>query len=483
MMFLTRLLLPSQMGEVALLGIIYGFTQFLGTLGLNHASPLIIQQQASLNRMDLVRSYIKRGIILVLLSSFLLMVCLQLLAPIVLGEGYLSPLIFQVTIIIIPFSAMDAFLDSVLLARYRIHRLAIGRTVFDCVRIGSTVGLVWLGFNVLGVAYGWLFAEVSAVLIFTSASLTSLESSSSVIDMRPVLAFALPSLIFQTIDVTIQNTDRLILLTYSDLSALGVYDVILGLLFMMSFVSLAVATSLYPILTKIHFDKSRREDKRESLSYSVSVLARYILLLLIPVSILASMNSPSILRILFGSTYALFPNAALSLSILVISYSLWGLTYALHVVIRTLSEARFFILTGIGVFFVELILCIYLTSSLGLLGAALVRCVYICLLFLSAYMWLRRNGIIWLSNEVRSIIRILCASIPSSLLLLVLSPLDLPSLVVYAMLSLLVYMGLLFLFREVTALDFKIARRLLPLRLHGIITRIEQAYLSEAVGS
>ncbi len=478
-MVLARLLLPSEMGQVALLGIIYGFTQFLGTLGLNHASPLVIPQYESDQRLDLIRSYVKRGIVLVLISSAALMLTLALISPFILSEGYVSIPILSVLILIIPFSALDAFLDSILLARYKIKRLASGRMAFDSFRIVTTIGLVWFGFNVIGVAWGWLVAEMVAVVIFVRASLAALDSNSVGVDMRPILSFALPSLLFQTIDVTIQNTDRLILLSYNGLTALGVYDVILGLLFMMSFVSIAVATSLYPILTKIYYDSSRAEDQKASLNYSVSILSRYVFLILIPISVFVSINSSRILFILFGSAYATFPNASLSFSLLVIAYSLWGLTYALHVVIRTHSEARFFIITGLSVFLLELTLCIYLTSTLGLLGAALVRCIYIFFLFLTALIWLKRNGIIWLSSRVVSIAKILAASLPSSILLYLLSPTDLIELIGFGFISILLYIGLLFVIREVDSLDFKIARSLLPMRLHNILTRIEGAYLRD----
>jgi len=478
-MVLARLLLPSEMGQVALLGIIYGFTQFLGTLGLNHASPLVIPQYESDQRLDLIRSYVKRGIVLVLISSAALMLTLALISPFILSEGYVSIPILSVLILIIPFSALDAFLDSILLARYKIKRLASGRMAFDSFRIVTTIGLVWFGFNVIGVAWGWLVAEMVAVVIFVRASLAALDSNSVGVDMRPILSFALPSLLFQTIDVTIQNTDRLILLSYNGLTALGVYDVILGLLFMMSFVSIAVATSLYPILTKIYYDSSRAEDQKASLNYSVSILSRYVFLILIPISVFVSINSSRILFILFGSAYATFPNASLSFSLLVIAYSLWGLTYALHVVIRTHSEARCFIITGLSVFLLELTLCIYLTSTLGLLGAALVRCIYIFFLFLTALIWLKRNGIIWLSSRVVSIAKILAASLPSSILLYLLSPTDLIELIGFGFISILLYIGLLFVIREVDSLDFKIARSLLPMRLHNILTRIEGAYLRD----
>ena len=57
---LTRLLFPNQIGQVALLAIIYGYMQFLGALGLNHASPLVVPEIEQGIRTGTLRNYLKR---------------------------------------------------------------------------------------------------------------------------------------------------------------------------------------------------------------------------------------------------------------------------------------------------------------------------------------------------------------------------------------------------------------------------------------
>ncbi|GAG65881.1 unnamed protein product, partial [marine sediment metagenome] len=339
-MILTRLLVQAEMGQIALLALIYGFTQFLAALGLNHAAPLIVPEEEKNGRFDRIRGLLTRSLLLIAISSAILMLLLTMLTPSILSTGYLSEEMLIIATFIIPFSALEVFLDSFLLARYKVKKLAFGRIVFDLTRIIATVILVVLGFGVIGVAYGWLAGEVIVVLILGTAALSGLPDKGSTIDMRPVLAFAIPSLLFQVVDVTIQNTDRIILLVLTDLQALGVYDVILSILFMMSFLSLAIATSIYPVLTRFRLKADQREDIKKKIGTAVSVLARYILILLVPISVIVSMNSSIVLASLFGSSYATYPNAVVSFSLLVLAYSVWGLTYALHTVLRSLSEAK-----------------------------------------------------------------------------------------------------------------------------------------------
>ncbi|MHA2078569.1 MAG: oligosaccharide flippase family protein [Candidatus Thorarchaeota archaeon] len=475
-MILARLLLQAEMGQIALLAIIYGFTQFLGALGLNHAAPLIIPEQEKNGHYGRVRGFLTRSLILITISSATLMLLLTMLSPSILSSGLLSDEILKVAIVIIPFSAMEVFLDSFLLAMYRVRKLAFGRIIFDLTRIFATVILVVLGLGVIGVAYGWLAGEVIVVLYFYSVSIRELPNQKSSIDMRPILVFAIPSLLFQTVDVTIQNTDRIILLILTDLESLGVYDVIVGILFIMIFLSLALATTIYPILTRIRFSVTHDEDIKNEIASAVSVLVRYILILLIPISIIVSINSTVVLTSLFGSSYALYPYAVVSFSLLVLSYSIWGLTYALHTVLRTISETKFFVAVGIGVILFEIVGCWYFTSWLGLLGSALIRTMYIILLFLSSWLRLRQKGISWMNSVAPSFFRIILAALSAGVLVLFIAPQNIIDLVVSFTIAGVIYILLLFIFREINELDFRMARAVMPSFMHGIINRIENIY-------
>ncbi|MFW9844483.1 MAG: oligosaccharide flippase family protein [Candidatus Thorarchaeota archaeon] len=475
-MILTRLLVQAEMGQIALLAIIYGFTQFLAALGLNHASPLVVPEEEKNERFDRVRGFLIRSLTLIVISSIVLMFLFSMISPSILSLGLLSEEMLGISTIIIPFSALEVFLDSFLLARYAVVRLAFGRIMFDLTRIVATVFLVLLGFGVIGVAYGWLAGELMAVLIFCTAAMSGLRNQESSIDMKPVLAFAIPSLLFQTVDVTIQNTDRIILLVLTDLASLGVYDVILGILFMMSFLSLAIATSIYPVLTRYRLNTDEEEDIENEIGNAVSVLARYILILLIPVSIVVSMNSHIVLSSLFGLSYADFPYAAISFSLLILSYSVWGLTYVLHTVLRSLSEAKFFVVTGVGIIFFEIVGCWYVTSWFGLFGSALIRVMYIILLFLSSWMRLKQKGVSWIRSTVPSFGRITFAALAAGIIVLLIAPQDLVSLLISLAIAGTIYILLLFGLREVIELDFRLARAVLPRFMHGVIDRMQRVY-------
>jgi O-antigen/teichoic acid export membrane protein len=475
-LILARLLLQAEMGQLAILAIIYGFAQFLGALGLNHASPLVVPLAEKEGALGRIRSFLERSVMLIIFSSLLLVAVLIVLTPTIVDTGVLLESHMVLLLIVTPFSALEAYLDSFLLARYKVRMLAAGRLLFDLSRIIFTISLVVAGFGVNGVIAGWIIGEVAAVVIFGSVAASGLPSLKEPIQFLPVLAFALPSLLFQTVHVIIQSIDRIILLNMTNLGTLGVYDVLLGVLFMMSFVSLAISNALYPVLTHQRSIESDSENGDGSVGLLAAHLVRYITMLLLPLALIAAVNSYPLLRLLFGPPYADFPGAALSFSLLVMAYVLWGITYALHTTLRSLGEARFFALIGIVVIVFETIGCWYLTGLLGLLGAAIIRALYILVLFVSSFMRLRSRDIRLPRHMRGSFLRVVIASGVGSLPILLASPEGLVEFIFWGVMGLASYALLLFLLREVNELDFLVAEAILPGDLKRLVRWIRGLY-------
>ncbi len=476
-MILTRLLLQAEMGQVAVLSIIYGFLQFLGTAGLNHAAPLVVSEDVRKGHLGRVRGFLKHSLGIVIVTSLALVVVVGLMSPWLVSSGVLSGDILLFALIVAPFSSLEAFLDSFLLARYKVRFLAGGRIVFDFARVAATVGLVLVDFSVFGVVVGWLVGELVACIAFILPAFRDLPADSESIAMRPVLAFALPNLVFQAVDVTMQNTDRIILLHQTDLTSLGVYDVILGMLFLMSFVSLSISTSLYPVLTRFRVDSQREGRASTAMGGATAALLRYVFILLFPVAVIASLNSYGILREVYGVSYATFPDAPVTLSLLVFAYCLWGLTYSLHTVLRSVGESRFFIMVGSSIIVFEIIGCWYLTAWFGVFGAALIRSVYVLALFAASLIRLRQLDIRNVTPKGHTVLRVVFASSAAGLLLRFVGFDGLIEMAIWGIISLAVYILLLLVLREPNSLDFRVARSVAPSRLHPAIDWLERRLL------
>ena len=474
---LTWLLLQAEMGQIAILGIVYGFLQFIGTVGLSHSAPLVVPEMEESGQYGEIRAYLKRSITFIVTTSLGLVLVLFLLFPFLSSNYGIAQGILDLMLVVVPFSSLEVFLDSFLLARYDITRLALGRILFNIVRVSTSIGLVLIGFRVAGVISGWLLGEITAVLVFGYAATRGLAKVSSAIDMRPILAFALPNLAFQAIDVTIQNADRLILQILVNLTALGVYDVFLRLLYMFSLLSLAIATSLYPLLTRARISSEHKDSER--FNETVLVITRYILLFLMPIAVIVALNSRLILITLFAPGYAAYPNATIAFSILVLAYVLWGVVYGFLSVLRSLGESRFFIVSGLTVIGFELTASWYLTAQLGLLGSAVARALYITLLAIIAIHQLRHREIRKFRSLSGTLLRASFASTISGLLLFVVSPSNILTVILWFLVSFFLYLILLLLIGEARSIDFQIARALLPSRWEGMLDKLESRLLGE----
>jgi O-antigen/teichoic acid export membrane protein len=475
-MVLTRLMFSQDLGRVAIMGMIYAFMQFLGAVGLNNASPLVVPQEERSGQLGRVRSFLKRSIAIILISSLSLVLLLHFVLPLFVTQLTLEPDLLWLVLVIGPFSSLEAFLDSFLLARYHVGPLVGGRIMFDVSRFAFTVMLVVNGFGAMGVAIGWFIGEIIAVLVFGSVAMSGLPKVSSPIVMRPVLVFALSSMLFQTVDVTIQNTDRVILLRFTGLTSLGVYDIILGMLFLISFISLSVSSAVYPVLTRTRVGLQGLPGWGRSMGRLISMLLRYIVMLLLPISAIASMNSHLVLSVVLGSAYADYPDASLSFSVLILSYVIWGVVYGIHAGLRSLGEVKFFAVVGFGIIFFEIASCWYLTSLLGLLGTAFVRAMYIALLCVTGLVRLRQRGIVGLASVGVSVCRIVAASVICGLLVYLAAPSSVPSFLFWMAIAMALYVLLLFLFGEITEHDFRIARYVLPSSLMPVVNRIQRVY-------
>ncbi|MHA1781664.1 MAG: hypothetical protein ACTSYL_12455, partial [Candidatus Thorarchaeota archaeon] len=111
-MILTRLLLQQEMGQIAVLGIIYGVMQFLGAVGLNYASPLVVPEEEFHGRLDRVKGFLRRSVSLILTSSAILILLVVGIAPYLISSTILSSQLILLVALICPFSALEAFLDS-----------------------------------------------------------------------------------------------------------------------------------------------------------------------------------------------------------------------------------------------------------------------------------------------------------------------------------------------------------------------------------
>jgi len=469
---LARLLLQEEMGQIAILTIVFGFMQFIGALGLNYASPLFIPEYEKKGHMGLIKAFLLKSMLLIILTSILLIVIVLIFFETMLGWSGIGESLVLLVVIIGPFSSLEVYLDSFVLARSKYIHLTIGRIIFEIVRFVIIVILVLSGFGVAGVLGGWLFSEFVAVVFFFKVVIKDLDVPYEKLAISSIIGFSLSNLIFQIIDVSIQSIDRLVLGVFVNMNSLGVFDVLLRFLQIFSLLSLSISTSLFPFITRKRVELESSQDHNSGIASIVYNLIRYVLIILLPIAIVSAINSHSLLLLLFGSNYAEFPNAVLSFSLLLMTYTLWGVVYSIYTVLRSMGQGRFFLISGILIIVIELSTSMYLISKFELLGASITRSIYVFLLFLIAYAKLRELGISKLGKIIPSLLRILLASLAAGLFVWLLSPEGIIPMLISMVMAVGIYFALIFLLKEAIESDFRTVKLVLPSMFHSFIDKL-----------
>lgn len=196
-------------------------------------------------------------------------------------------------------------------------------------KLAAIVIFLALGFGVLGAAWGWTLAIILTPFLafyFLEKKVFSVFSTKvkSISVDKELLFFSFP-LIFAGLAGLITGwTDTLMLGYFSTASDVGIYNTALPTAKMLSVGAGAFGVIFMPVVSELY-----ARDRIEDLKSVYSTVTKWILSITLPAFLLMSLFSECILRIMFGSEYAV---GATALSILAFSYfvtSLFGLAVPL----------------------------------------------------------------------------------------------------------------------------------------------------------
>ena len=206
--------------------------------------------------------------------------------------------------------------------RYRVYVNDLFQNIF---KLAAIVLLLLLGFGVIGAAWGWILAIILmpflAFYFLEKRVFPVLKTKVKAASVDKELFFFSFPLIFAGMAGLITGwTDTLMLGYFSTVSDVGIYNAALPTAKLLSVGSGAFAVIFMPVVSEL-YARNRIEDLRNIFS----TVTKWVLSIILPLFLLLSLFSESIMRIMFGSAYVL---GATALSILAFSYfitSLFGL--------------------------------------------------------------------------------------------------------------------------------------------------------------
>ncbi|MDA4122202.1 MAG: oligosaccharide flippase family protein [Thaumarchaeota archaeon] len=294
---IVRLLPPDTLGVFYSLTIVLTFATTFALLSLPAGFGRFMTAAAQTDKIEEARYLFRRGIlaaggIMIVTTPILILLSPMLSVWLFSSTGFTS-LLYLVTIDFAIF-VLNSFLVLPLSATRRFASLGILQVLYGAIRFGFAIALVLLGVGLPALIYGWIVSDIFYLGAYAYLSIPFFKGSERRTSLRDILPYSLPLFISSGIVLALQNVDRLFVLKYLGLAALGVYGTILIASGIPQLLPTAVGNALFPAMMKAeHLENLPKE--------FVTKAIRYISIITIPLlGLVASLGKPFI-QVLLGS--------------------------------------------------------------------------------------------------------------------------------------------------------------------------------------
>jgi len=375
---LARALLKVEMGVYAILNFILMVVQMIGPFVLSTAATKYIAQYIAERDYDKARSVVTRVLQISVLASLSLLAVLSFLSgwlsTTLLGTTYHAQLFWALgiaSILQLFYSLSLSFLQGL----QKIRDMAMVGFVYTIMQNSVGLYLIYEGWGLLGVVYGWLMGLLAS-------SLTGLALTAKFLGIRgkphpvgPLLNFSYPLYFSGIIGYFVNWADQLFILPVLGLEYLGVYSVAIRAYIVPGLIANSIVAALLPKLSEMY-----TQGGKEALQDAFCVSSRYSVFIGFPMIIgLATLAHPLI--ILFAGRG--YMEAALPLTIICLSALPNSLGVAINPILITLEHTMTASLISLASIFTETAVC-YITLThleLGVIGAAWSRVIATLVMF------------------------------------------------------------------------------------------------------
>ena len=254
---LARLISPSEMGILTILGLIGSLATTLGDLGLRSSSAKFISELIGRGNYLKALSAYRKILLLSSVTSFLIASLLFFMAPlltaILIGNSTYEILMLLLSISI-PITVLVGVFLSFLQALQRMKELA--GFDFAYTNLNRFLGLILLiAFGLSGIFYGSILAGILTIvlsLIVVRKYLKFKKNTTLTFPSSQLLSFSIPMLGVGLLSLALDWADRSMIWAYLSLSDLGIYQVATIAFSFLLLLPSAISTALYPQLSELY---------------------------------------------------------------------------------------------------------------------------------------------------------------------------------------------------------------------------------------
>lgn len=419
--YLFRLLLARELGAASY-GLVYaiialfGFFGILMSLGLESALIRYIAQFKAENKPE----KIKGSFIIVLLSKLFLsiLVCgLLILFSDTIALKYLNApeasILIKIYGIGIIFSTITATLKASFRGFQSMKYFSSINFIKSSLALILTYSLLLLGFKEIAPLLGftltflilpWIYSPLLIKKIFPDFLQVKAELTKPL--AKELFKFGVSIIFVGLAGMVFSYTDTLILTYFRTLKEVGLYNVALPTMKVISVVGIAFISILFPMSSELWAKK-----RKDQIGKGLGMLYKYALILVFPLALLMFLFPEIILGILFGEEFKVAGNVLRILAIGYLINTLSGVNNATLSGIGKPEEVSKIMFSGIGM---NLILNLVLIPVYGMVGAAISTTISFIFLFILSTLKIKKYVFFtlpWKSFGILAISGILIASL------------------------------------------------------------------------
>jgi len=296
---IARLISPSQMGLLAILYLILGLAQLIAPLALPSAIVRFVAEELAQGRkQNAAAIFYKSTTISIAISAIMSAACFML-APSLSAAFSTQPIIFQ-------FLAIDVFLSAgliqtvsnALVGAQKLREYSLATIAYMALRNTLIVALLLVLHDFLWLVCAWVISDLLYVLIMNILVLRVLGLPTFEFSLKRLLRFSLPLMPGNSVGFVYSWYDRALMLPYTSLPELGIYNATLTAFGVLSAIPGGIATALYPAYAEIQTAKGK-----PGLQDAIHVASRYVSFIAIPLALGLLATAKPALSLFLGEPY------------------------------------------------------------------------------------------------------------------------------------------------------------------------------------
>lgn len=369
--YIARTLSPEGYGMIYLAFSVFTILTTVSIIGLNKGIQRYVAYHKGRNDDVKIKSVIVSSFKITLPISILLGIILFVLSDwisITFFSIELSPLLKVITFML-PLSMVLSVSSFTMLGmqkvKYYVYSEWIIKPLFTFIGI---FGFIYIGFNVIGGIFGYLFGFVISAILsiyFLQTKVFKIFKSNikSVPYKKELMVFSIPVFFAGILDVMINQISSLMLGSLTNFADVGIFQAAFPTAQLMIIVPTAFSTLFLPIISDLY--SQRKMDEIKNL---YKTLSKWIFFFIVPVLSLFTLFSDTFIRVFFGQEYI---EASFSLILLSVGFMAFSFSDLSLSVLDTIKKTKLYILNSSVAAALIIVLNYFFIISYGVFGAAL----------------------------------------------------------------------------------------------------------------